>query len=333
MPGAPSLPFAQYGTKHGHAAGWLRVMLASPDVEVVGLYEPDRERRAALQAAGEPPWSDVHWCDDPSEILDDPRVVAVAAEGTNQESLDHADQIVAAGKHLLLDKPAGDDYAHFERLVRQARERRLFIQLGYMFRHHAGFERIAVWARGGFLGRIYAVRAHMSGSAPTGKSPLAHHRGGVFCDLAGHVLDQIVWILGPPARVHGFMQNSEGMIEGDTDNSVTVLEYERALAIVDIARLEVDAKRKRRFEVFGTKGSAILEPYEPADSLRLCLDAPRDGFLAGTSTLELEARPRFVASLAAFVRTLRGEQEPDRDLDHELLVQETLFRATGSLAR
>ena len=36
-----------------------------------------------------------------------------------------------------------------------------------------------------------------------------------------------------------------------------------------------------------------------------------------------------MASLEAFVKDLRGEKAPDRSLDDELLVQETLLRATG----
>ena len=31
---------AQYGTKHGHAAGKLQAMLVNPDVEVTGVFEP-----------------------------------------------------------------------------------------------------------------------------------------------------------------------------------------------------------------------------------------------------------------------------------------------------
>ena len=42
---------AQYGTKHGHAAGKLAAMLANPRVDVAGIYEPDRVRRAELQSA------------------------------------------------------------------------------------------------------------------------------------------------------------------------------------------------------------------------------------------------------------------------------------------
>ena len=37
--------------------------------------------------------------------------------------------------------------------------------------------------------------------------------------------------------------------------------------------------------------------------------------------------------LAAFVAAVRGTRPPDRVLAHELLVQETLLRATGNLQR
>ena len=74
-----------------------------------------------------------------------------------------------------------------------------------------------------------------------------------------------------------------------------------------------------------------MEPLEPADTLRLHLDEPKGEYPAGVSVIKLEARPRYVASLASFVKEVRGEKEPDRSLDHELLVQETFLRATGNI--
>ena len=44
-----AIPMAQYGTKHAHAAGKVIAMQANPDVELVGVFEPDDERRAALR--------------------------------------------------------------------------------------------------------------------------------------------------------------------------------------------------------------------------------------------------------------------------------------------
>ncbi len=322
---------AQYGTKHGHAGGVLEVMLANPDVEVVGLYEPDRARRKELEQSGRPPWSQVRWFDSPKEFLDDPSVVAVASEGLNLESLFQTEEIVEAGKHVFYDKPAGDNWPQWARTVEKARDKKLLIQMGYMFRYHDGFSRMAEWSRSGFLGEVFSVRAHMSTYlTQEQRKVISDHDGGIFYDLAGHMLDQVVWHLGRPRRVTSFFQNVSSKQVVFQDNTLGVFEYDRALAFVDIAAMEA-RPMARRFEVYGTRGSAIMEPFEPADTLRLCLDEARGGYKAGVNILKLQDRPRYVDSLAAFVKDLRGEKQPDRTLDHELLVQETLLRATGKL--
>ncbi len=323
---------AQYGTKHGHAEGVLAVMLANPDVEVTGVYEPDPARRRELASGGQAPWSKIRWYGSPHEFLDDPAVVAVASEGRNVESLAQTEEIVAAGKHVFYDKPAGDDWPRFQRVIAEARRKKLLVQLGYMFRHHDGFQRIADWARSGFLGEVFSVRAHMSTNIThPQRAVIADHDGGIFYDLAGHMLDQLVWLLGRPRRVTSFFQNVATPGSSNfRDNTLAVFEYDRALATVDIAAMEA-RPMARRFEVYGTRGSAIMEPFEPADTLRLCLDEARGGFKAGVNVVRLQDRPRYVDSLAAFIRDLPGEAQPDRSLDHELLVQETLLRATGRL--
>ncbi len=328
--GPEPIRMAQYGTKHGHAEGVLQVMLENPDVEVAGVYEPDAARREELQSRGTTPWSAVRWLDK-SEILDDPSIAAVSSEGLNAESLAQTEEIIDAGKHAFYDKPAGDDYAHFQRVAAKARERGLLIQLGYMFRYHDGFSRIAEWARSGFLGHVFAIRAHMSTTIDDDAHlRLSVHAGGVFYDLAGHVLDQIVWTLGKPDKVTSFMRRDVSTVDGFTDNGLAVFEYESAMATIDIAGME-PSPTARRYEVYGDRGSAIMEPYEPADTLRLCLAEPSGSFPAGVSTVKLEDRRRYVASLEAFVKDLRGQKKPDRSLDHELLVQETLLRATGRI--
>ena len=266
---------AQMGTKHGHAAGWASVMLASPQVDLAGVYEPDRARMEELRASGSPPWSEVRWFEDKADILDDPSILAVASEGRNAESLDQTAEIVSAGKHVLFDKPAGDDYAKFEAVIAEARKGGLLVQMGYMFRYHDGFSRIARWARSGLLGDVYAIRARMSTSlTPEAAAVVAAHSGGVFYDLASHMVDQIVWILGRPRKVTSFLRRDSFATEGFKDNTLGVFEYDAAMAYVDIAAMEA-APMARRFEVYGDAGSAIMEPFEPAETIRLCLRSPR----------------------------------------------------------
>ncbi len=329
---------AQYGTKHGHAEGVLQVMLDHPDIEVAGVYEPDPVRREQVENSSGQSWGKVKFVDNPSEFLGDPSVVAVTSEGANKESLAFTEEIVIAGKHAFYDKPAGDDYHRFERIVEQARRQNTYVQMGYMFRKHDGFERIANWARSGFLGHVFQVRAHMSTWIPeknpegifTGREGLSHHQGGVMYDLGGHMLDQVVWILGRPRKVTRFFQHATSETREVMDNTLGVFEYDGAIATVDIAAME-PRPMARRFEVYGTKGSAIMEPFEPADTIRLVLEEDQGEYKKGVNIVKIEDRARYVDTFAEFVRNIKGESEPLRTLDHELLVQETLMRVTGGL--
>ena len=254
--GPQRVRMAQYGTKHGHAPGVLQVMVDSPDVAVVGVYEPDREWRRSLEASGEPPWSQVRWLDDKAEMLDDPTIVAISSEGVPEESLGHTEEIIAAGKHAFYDKPAGDDYPRFERLVALARERGLLIQLGYMFRKHDGFERIADLERSGFLGHVFYIRGQMSVNVTEEESKAAPQKAGLFFDLGCHMIDQVVWILGRPERVTSYLRHDAFGNPGYADNTLGVFEYDDAMAIVDIAGKGF-GQLARRFEVNGTEGSVI----------------------------------------------------------------------------
>lgn len=222
---------AQYGTKHGHAAGKLIAMLQNPNVEVVGVYEPDQERRAELEK-GNNPFRGLRLFRDKGALLDDPSIVAVASEGQNDESLKHTEELVRAGKHVWYDKPAGDNWEQWRRVVALAETKGLLIQMGYMFRYHDGFRRIAEWAQSGLLGDIFGIRAHMSTNIPDwNKAIISRHAGGIFYDLAGHVLDQIVWILGRPQKVTAFLRSDERVVPGFKDNTLGVFGYERAMAV------------------------------------------------------------------------------------------------------
>ncbi len=325
---------AQYGTKHGHAAGKARAVRTNPDTELTGIFEPDPIARAEAEA--NEAYRDVRWYRSRDEMLGDPRVQAVAIEGQNSESLAMAGEAIDAGKHLWYDKPAGDDWPAFQSLVARARSRALVIQMGYMFRYHDGFRRIVDWAKGGVLGDVFSVRAHMSTSIPVrgrnGREVISRHRGGIFYDLAGHMLDQVVWLCGRPRSVQAFFRNDATPdVASFSDNTLGVFEFDRALAFVDIAAMEA-RPMARRFEVYGTQGTALMEPFEPAPVLWLCLEQAREGYVAGQQPVPLDRQPRqtlYDRELAALVASLNGAQPPDRSLDHELLVQETLLRATG----
>jgi predicted dehydrogenase len=295
---------AQVGRGHGHADGKWQALCSNPDVAAVD-------------------WD--------SQVEDLPaEVVAVAVESRNHESLALASAAVAQGKKVWLDKPAGEDFPAFERLLAEAEARGVYVQLGYMFRYSPGFAALAELVQTGRLGGLFALRAHMSTwiDLPE-RIAQSRHRGGILYDLGGHMIDQIVWLLGRPKRVSSVLRNdATPEVPGYVDNTLAVFEYDSALATVDIAAME-PRPMARRFEVYGSLGSAILEPFDPARIMRLVISD------AGEQNIELPLVSRqalYERELVAFVGVLRRQQPPDRPAAHELLVQETLLRATGVLA-
>ena len=324
--------WAQYGTKHGHAAGKAQALLTNPNVELAGIFEPDESQRRAAINSGR--FGDVSWFDNESEILEDESIVAVASEGANVESLDQTERLVGAGKHVWYDKPAGCDWAQWQRVLEKSESQGTYLQMGYMLRYHAGFHQIADWVHGGFLGDVSSIRCHMSTSLATERrGALSIFKGGIFYDLGSHMLDQVVWLLRRPTKVTPFLRNDSDA-KDVVDNSLVVFEFEKAVAFLDISSFET-RPAARRFEVYGSRGSAIiLEPFEPGNRIRLCIDEARGGYLAGEQIVEVEGRSRqalYVLALQAFLRVIADAQERDRPISHELLVQETLLRGTGDI--
>src|SRR5207302_1867370 len=207
---APMIPWAgtmasririgMLGTRHGHAAGKWLALCTNAQVEAAGIYDPDPLEMGRFQ--------DAQWLRSASDLLEDPSVAAIAVEARNHQSLSRAQAAIDSEKHIWFDKPAGDDWPAFQKLMQRAAERGLHIQMGYMFRYSPGFARIAKLARSGDLGQIFAVRAHMSTNVDfVERREQSRHKGGILYDLGGHMLDQIVWLLGLPSGVRTELKN------------------------------------------------------------------------------------------------------------------------------
>ncbi len=68
-------------------------------------------------------------------------------------------RVVDAGFHLHLEKPAGESLPEFEKLLNTARNKKLIVQLGYMFRHNPSFQLARKLVEEKVLGDIFEVEA------------------------------------------------------------------------------------------------------------------------------------------------------------------------------
>jgi len=316
----------QIGTKHPHAGGKISTLRKLSDVfEVVGVVEPDAQRRAQVENTA--PYQGVKWLS-MDELLNSPGLQAVAVESHVQGLLDAAEACIAADLHIHLDKPAGESFEHFQKIVAQAKAKKRIIQMGYMFRGNPGFRFLYQAVRNGWLGEIFEIHGVMSKAVgDSGREFLSQFPGGSMFELGCHLVDALVTVLGKPDRVTAFPRQTRD--DGVVDNSLAAFEYPQATATLRSAVVEIEGQRRRQFIVCGTQGTIEIHPLE-TPRLRLTLDRPRGDFKKGPQEVPLPKSPgRYDEQLLHLANAIAGKEPYEYSLDHDLAVQETVLRASG----
>jgi predicted dehydrogenase len=319
---------AVIGTGHGHAISKIRALRAMPEFELAGVCAQPDEPTTSDALAG------VRWLK-LEQLLADPSIELVAVESDDWvRNLELAWQCVEAGRWVHLDKPPGADLESLRRLFASAGSGGRMVQMGYQWRFHPAMQAVVEAAREGWLGRVYRFRASIDKLilAPE-RRHLARFRGGMMFSEGCHLVDRAVAVLGKPRRVHGVLQHAAGAADGLADNTLAVLEYEQAVAEITIAGFHPNGTRHRFLEVFGTNGSARMQPY--AFPSRLSVDLAREAgpYRAGLQSSEVPAPPgpAYAPDFLEMAAVMRGAAKPSHSAEHDLATHETLLRVCGML--
>ena len=321
------LRFVLLGSWHGHAEMHVREAARRPDeFRLVGMYDSDPEVVHGKRAQ----WTGLH-----PELAVFPSVAAaleseadaVVVEGRIHENLEYAEQALNAGKHVLLEKPAGVDIDHLARVHELARSRGLELQMAYMWRYNPAIHEIVRLTSAGALGDIFYFRGHI----PKPKSWYADmerdigiYKGATYFEMAGHYVDLMVTLMGKPIKVHPVLGRHYGDSARFVDNAVVVHEFERGLATIETATMHVGMDRTRRVEVYGTQGTAVHTQLG-SNNLSLCLESPAEGYTAGWQDLTIEPPPKFPTLLRELATCIEGKKAPDFSLEHDMAVQHLLY--------
>jgi predicted dehydrogenase len=328
-PGAkpPRIRIGQIGTAHGHASGKMEALRSSEDFEVVGIVEPDPQLRAAAERT--PTYAGVPWMTE-EQLLNTPRLQAVAVETAVKDLVPTGARCLAAGQHLHLDKPGGESLPAFRALLDDATRRKLTVQMGYMFRYNPAFQLCFQLLRDGALGEVFSIDTAMSKLLSLAeRRQLLPYPGGSMFELGGHILDAVVTVLGRPEKVTPHRRSVSALADGWSDNDLAILDYPRATVTVRSAMVEVEGGARRQFVVCGTRGTFDIRPLEPA-AARLALDAPHGEYKKGYQDLKFpKTGGRYDGDFADLARVIRGEKALAFTPAHDLAVQETLLLASG----
>jgi len=318
------IKIGQIGVKHSHAAGKMDVYRENAEYEVVGIVEPDdaawarAEKSATYQGLKRM---------SVEELLNVPGLQAVAVETEIKDLLRQAELCVDAGKHVHLDKPAGESLADYRRLMEKADAKNLTVQMGYMFRFNPAVLMLREFLAQGWLGEVFETHAVISkvvGRAD--REDLLPYPGGILFELGCHVIDLTIGVLGKPQNVTPFARKGA---DGLADNMLAVLDYPKAVASVKSSGIEVDGGSRRHFVVCGTEGTFHIQPLD-RPAVRLSLSQDRGAYKKGTREIPFEPPyRRYVGDAIDLAKIIRGEKKSEYPSAHDLAVQETVLRASG----
>jgi predicted dehydrogenase len=324
------------GMWHTHAEGIVREVAAHPDeFSLIGFYDPDPAVVAGRRERWKRMLPSVRVFDRPDQLLAEP-LDGVVVEGRVYENLALAKLALESGRSVMLEKPAGTGLDEYRQLIDLAQRKHLHVQMIYLFRYMSAVQEMLRLARSGALGAIYQFRARLPKDLPSYDrfvKELDRYKGGIYFEMAGHIIDMMVAILGKPKSVAPFLAHHHTAGPSEyIDNGVGVFGFDHAWGIIEVPALEV-APHARRIEVYGTKGACVI-PHLGSGHLANKNVQPIETYQAGEQawqTQELPAATLQITDLRRFAAVVMKQERPDFSMEHDLIVQEALLKSSQML--
>ncbi|WP_151524208.1 Gfo/Idh/MocA family protein [Serinicoccus kebangsaanensis] len=297
-----------------HSNAWRNVGAFYPDVPGVRMQTlVGRDGAAVTAAAAELGWADA--ATDWREVIerDDIDIVDVCTPGHLHAEVALA--ALAAGKHVLVEKPLANTVADCERLVAAAAaDGAGRVMLGHNYRRVPALALARDLIAQGRIGEVRQVRlAYLQDWLADAEAPMTWRLrketagSGVLGDLGSHAVDQLHFLLGEPvSAVRGELRTfvTERPGEGDDGalEQVTVDDAAWAtlhtpsgvVASLEVSRMATGRKNSLMIEVYGTAGSIRFD-LERLNELEVCEvgDGPAQG---STRVLVTEADQPYVGA-------------------------------------
>ncbi|QBX54510.1 Gfo/Idh/MocA family oxidoreductase [Nocardioides seonyuensis] len=257
-----------------HSNAWRNVSAFYPDVPhteqrvIVG-----RDHARVKAAAGRYGWQEAatSW----QEVIerDDVDIVDICTPGHLHAEV--AEAALAAGKHVLVEKPLANTVFECERLVEQAadaRARGVFSMVGFNYRRVPALALARDLVSSGRIGVVREVRAAYlqdwladAGAPMTWRLRKDEAGSGALGDLGSHVVDQVQFLLDDAVttasgRLETFVESRPG---SHGPEAVTVDDVawawlgtaRGATVSMEVSRMAFGRKNGLSLEIFGAEGS------------------------------------------------------------------------------
>ncbi|MFC8303888.1 Gfo/Idh/MocA family protein [Specibacter sp. NPDC057265] len=362
--GVAAIGYAFMGQAHSHAWRTVATHFDVPAFEQKVLV--GRDAAAVAAAATKYGWSES--ATDWRQVIarDDIDIVDICAPGWLHAEI--ATAALAAGKHVLVEKPLANSLAEAELMVAAARSARLAgvrSMVGFNYRRIPALTLARQLIAAGELGTVRQVRAsYLQDWLADAQEPMTWRLrketagSGALGDIASHAIDQVQHLLGDAVtevsgKLHTFTterQGPNGLEQVSVDDAAwaTLSMAGGAVASVDVSRVALGQKNALRIEVYGTDGALTFnlenpnelhflnahDPIQVQGFRRILVTEPEHPYIAGwwPQGHVIGWEHSFTHQIHDFLHNIADGTDPSPSFEEGLAVQHVLAAVEASAA-
>lgn len=210
-------------------------------------------------------WPSMAVVGDAQALFADPALDLIVIPTPNDTHFPLAQQALAAGKHVVVDKPFTVTLSQAQALQQQAQQSGLLLSVFHNRRWDSDFLTLKALLNEGALGEVVYFESHFDRYRPQVRQRWREQGGvgsGIWYDLGPHLLDQALQLFGKPDRLFVDL--------GELRPGAQAVDYFHALLSYGNRRVVLHASmlaaaESPRYVVHGTRGSYIKYGLDPQE--------------------------------------------------------------------
>ena len=237
-------------------------------------------------------------------VLADPEIGAVYISSTNEKHFPQAMAAIAAGKHVLCEKPLAMTVADAATMVRAAESAGLVFATNHHLRCSGSHRAVRDLLRAGRIGRVLSIRIHHAVSLPESlrgwRINDAAAGGGVIPDITVHDADVARFLTGEDPETVVAQMAASGLGAGVEDSCMSVWTMPSGVMVMAHQSF-THPFAGNGFEVHGTEGSVFaagVMTQRPLGSITLVTTAGREDVPFPAHNLYGQGLAEFLAAVA-----------------------------------
>jgi predicted dehydrogenase len=245
---------------------------------------------------------------------------------------------IAAGKHVLVEKPAGRHSSEIAPLIEQARARNVKVHVGFNHRYHRALRKARDLVDSGALGALMYIRARYGHGGRVGyekewRFDPEISGGGELIDQGPHLIDLARWFLGDFSDVQGFAHTYFWQAAAEDNGFMLLRTAAKQTAFLHASCTEW--KNMFSFELFGRDGKIEINGLGGSygtERLIFYRMLPEMGPPETTAWEYPMADDSFAVEFAEFAEDIRLNREPAaglRDAYETLKIVERIYEMSG----